>query len=205
MFNPRYSQGSGGDCFFRLVHPLLYSLALHLLFLIAFSTGVPQAESRPQIRITAQLAPGDTINRRSGAAQKSAVHAESSAPSMRKGERRPSRPGQAENSGELSRNVEGSEEAPSVMDVAAYRLAVGRVFSSLLDPHARALLPVGELVFRVRGRQGHSPEVALLSPTDSANAAQLQSLMEEAVARVAMPPLWQSRGYGVELRALVGG
>lgn len=205
MFNPRYAQGSSGDCFFRLVRALLYSLALHLLFLIVFSAQVPQAESGSRIRITAQLAALTAINPRSGATKQSAVRAEAPAAVASKTTRRQSRQGSAGKSGEPSGNVEGSQEAPSVMDVAAYRLAVGRVFSGLLDQRWRALLPEGELVFQVQARPGHSPRVALLSPTDSANAAQLQDLMEQAVARVAMPPLWQSRGYGIELRALVGG
>ncbi len=203
MFSPRYSQGSGGDCFFRLPQALLLSLLLHLLLLFSVSSPGPQSVDKPRFRIAAELSPGANSAYLPGAESTPAAAPRQSAPLGKKGAGSSAHRERAGSSLVPSATPGDDQEAPSVMAVAAYRLAVGRIFSSLLDARIRARLPVGEMLFKVRGRLGHSPEVSVLSPTDPGNSGELRRLMEEAVARVAMPVAWQSRGYSVELRALV--
>jgi hypothetical protein len=211
MSNPRYSQGSGGDCFFGLRRTLLLSLALHVGMLAFFSRQPHPIPAEAGVKLQAVIGkPAHQKPTVQHAAQRIDLASEAATPQKALREPDISSRGplaQGETYPAIAPVAEGGyQHVPAGMDLSAYRLAVGRAFANLLDDELRAALPPGELIFRVDYRaRGGTPSLKLTAASADAYTERLLSLMTQAVSLTPLPDAWLAKDYTVELRAEVGG
>jgi len=211
MSDPRYSQGSSGDCFLGLPAALVLSVVLHVL-LLGFADRPPlpvQADGGTRVlamigdakRYSPQrlsIAPGKTDRQPADVAPRDSIP---EASALRGPEDRKNvSPALA------SGTDDDVQPIPPGMDLSAYRLALGRAFGNLLDEDIKGALPAGELTFGIYYRaSGSPPSLRLLGVADQVLSDRLLVLMAQALALTPLPANWQARDYRLELRAVVVG
>jgi len=208
MSNPRCSQGSGGDCFFRLVAASLLSIFLHLLVLGLSSGPALPPEADGQVRVLAVIGKTTGYSPSHPRASPKTIDDQRGREASRKNRREagasPALPGENRIS-QASAFAENFQPAPAGMESSAYRLALGRAFGNLLGNDLRAALPAGELVFGIQHRaSGAPPSLRLLGVADQMLSEQLLALMTQALDQTPVPATWRARDYRLELHAVIG-